>query len=201
MMPKSKSSEAKLYAKSGKTMSKIGKRPIKIPEGVTVTSEGSTVAITGPLGTLNFQTRPEVKVAIAAPLVKVTRKSDTKLAKSLHGLTRTIIDNMIKGVVVKHQKTLEIVGVGYRATKDGDNLVLNVGYSHPVIFSKIDGIDFETRENKIIVSGIDKAQVGETAARIRRIRPPEPYKGKGIKYLDEVIRRKPGKTIKTGPGV
>lgn len=201
MMPKPKSSEAKLYAECGDPMSKIGKQPIKIPGDVTVTTEGSTVVITGPLGTLNFPTRPEVKVAIVAGLVKVTRKSDTKLAKSLHGLTRTIIANMIKGVVVKHQKTLEIVGVGYRATKDGDNLVLNVGYSHPVIFSKIDGIDFETRENKIIVSGIDKAQVGETAARIRRIRPPEPYKGKGIKYTDEIIRRKPGKTIKTGPVV
>lgn len=179
-------------------MSKIGKQPIKIPEDVTVTTEGSTVAVAGPLGTLKFQTRPEVKVEIAADAIKVSRKSDTKLAKSLHGLTRTIIANMIRGVVVKHQKTLEIVGVGYRATKDGDNLVLNVGYSHPVVVEKINGIDFEIRENKIIVWGIDKAQVGETAARIRRIRPPEPYKGKGIKYQDEVIRRKAGKTIKTG---
>ena len=129
-------------------------------------------------------------------VVKISRKNESKFAKSLHGLTRSIIANMVTGVIKGHEKTLELVGVGYRAAKQDENLVLNVGYSHPVVIEKVAGIEFETKENKIVVSGTDKAKVGETAAKIRRVRPPEPYKGKGIKYLDEVIKRKPGKTLK-----
>lgn len=200
--PKKKNWEEKSYAKSGKEVqvSKVGKQPITIPEKVDVQIEGSKVTVSGPMGSLSIATRPEIKVEIQNGQVKVSRKNETKLAKSLHGLTRTIIANMIKGVTEGHQKVLEIVGVGYKAIKEGDKLILNVGYSHPVIFPKMEGIDYDTRENKIIVSGIDKVLVGETAARIRRVRPPEPYKGKGIKYLDEFIRRKAGKAIKTTTG-
>lgn len=178
-------------------MSKIGKQPVVIPQGVTVNVIDSQVEVKGTKGNLTFQFHPQVAVSIDADKVKVERLSESKFAKSLHGLTRSLIANMIKGVTDGHQKTLELVGVGYRATKQGENLVLNVGYSHPVVLNQVPGIQIETKENKIIVSGIDKAQVGEFAAKIRRVRPPEPYKGKGIKYIDEVIRRKAGKTVKT----
>ena len=181
-------------------MSKVGKQPINIPQEVNVQMAHSRVTVTGPMGSLFVDIRPEINVEILEDQVKVSRKNETKLAKSLHGLTRTIIANMIRGVTEGHQKILEIVGTGYKATKDQEKLILNVGYSHPVVLEKIDGIEYETRDNKIIISGIDKVLVGETAARVRRIRPPEPYKGKGIKYLDETIRRKTGKAAKTGPG-
>lgn len=181
-------------------MSKVGKQPITIPEQVNVQFLDSKVTVTGPMGSLSINVRPEINVELTPGQVKVSRVNDSKLAKSLHGLTRTIISNMIKGVTVGHQKVLEIVGVGYKAAKDGDKLILNVGYSHPVIFEKREGIDYDTRDNKIIISGIDKVLVGETASRVRRIRPPEPYKGKGIKYIDEIIRRKAGKAIKTATG-
>jgi len=177
-------------------MSKIGKIPVSIPQDVQVAVEGPYVKVSGPKGNLTFTTRPEIKVEVSKDKVIVNRKNDTKFAKALHGLTRSIISNMIKGVTEGHEKTLELVGVGYRAAKQGENLVLNVGYSHPVVIAQTPGIEIETKENKIIVSGADKILVGETAAKIRRVRPPEPYKGKGIKYADEVIRRKAGKAVK-----
>jgi len=177
-------------------MSKIGKQPILIPQGVSVTTDASHVSVSGPKGNLAFAFRPEIKVEVEQDKVIVTRKAQNKFAKALHGLTRSVIANMVKGVTQGHEKTLELVGTGYRAEKLGGNLTLFVGYSHPVVIEQIPGIQIETKENKIIVSGADKILVGETAARIRRIRPPEPYKGKGIKYEDEVIRRKPGKTVK-----
>ncbi|OGD85465.1 50S ribosomal protein L6 [Candidatus Curtissbacteria bacterium RBG_13_35_7] len=177
-------------------MSKIGKLPIEIPQGVSVNVIDQEVKVSGTKGELTFKYRPEIKVMSQDNQIKVSRTNETKFAKSLHGLTRSIIANMIKGVIEGHQKELELVGVGYRAAIQGNNLVLNVGYSHPVVINQSPGINIETKDNKIIVSGIDKSQVGETAAIIRRVRPPEPYKGKGIKYVDEQIRRKAGKTLK-----
>lgn len=179
-------------------MSKIGKLPVLIPEGVTVSVDGLQVNVTGPKGSLFFDVRPEVKVEVRDNIVNVARKNETKFAKSLHGLTRSVIANMVKGVTEGHEKTLEVIGVGYRAAKQGENLILNVGYSHPVIIMPLAGVALDTKENKIIVSGADKVMVGEMAAKIRRIRPPEPYKGKGIKYIDEIVRRKAGKAAKTG---
>lgn len=177
-------------------MSKIGKQPIIIPAGVVVTSDNSQVNVSGPKGDLSFKFRPQIKVNVVDDKVKVTRQDDARPTKALHGLTRAIIANMIKGVTEGHQKILELVGVGYRAAKEGENLILNVGFSHPVIVEPLPQIQIEIKENKIIISGADKIVVGEMAARIRRIRPPEPYKGKGIKYIDEKVRRKVGKTVK-----
>ena len=179
-------------------MSKIGKIPVLLPQGVLANIIDNEIEISGPKGNLRFQFRPEIKVTIDQNQINVTRKFETKFAKSLHGLTRSVIANMVKGVLEGHEKTLELVGVGYRASKQGENLVLNVGYSHPVLISQLPGIQIDTKENKIIVSGADKVLVGETAAKIRRVRPPEPYKGKGIKYLGEYIRRKAGKALKAG---
>lgn len=183
-----------------KNMSKIGKLPIIIPKDVRVSIIDSQVKVVGPKGELVFGFHGQIKVEISEDKVVISRKDETKFTKSLHGLTRSIIANMIKGVTVGHQKTLELIGVGYRAAKQGDDLVLNVGYSHPVIIPKTPGVDMETQENKIIVSGSDKAVVGEIAARIRKVRPPEPYKGKGIKYFGEIIRKKAGKTVKAVGG-
>lgn len=179
-------------------MSKIGKQPISIPQGVTIKVEGLTVNVAGQKGEISFQIRPEIDVVLDQEKVKVNRKSESKFAKSLHGLTRSVIANMIKGVTEGHEKMLELVGVGYRAQKQGNDLVLSVGYSHPVVISPVNGIDLDTKENKIIVSGIDKIAVGEMAAKIRRVRPPEPYKGKGIRYSGEIVRKKAGKAVKTG---
>jgi len=181
-------------------MSKIGKQSILIPQGVTVNITDSQVNVSGPKGSLSFHIRPEIKVDVENEKIKVIRKLENKFAKSLHGLTRSIIANMIEGVTKGHQKSLEIIGTGYRAIKEGDDLVLNVGYSHPVMIKSVSGVQIETKENKIIVSGTDKVLVGETAARIRRVKPPEPYKGKGIKYIGEVVRRKAGKTVKAVGG-
>jgi large subunit ribosomal protein L6 len=181
-------------------MSKIGNLPISIPLGVTVTNVDHDVNVSGPKGNLSFNIHPEIKIEIESDKIKVIRKSETKFAKSLHGLTRSVIQNMVKGVTDGHEKILEVIGVGYRATKQGENLVLNVGYSHPVTVTPMTGIGLDAKENKIIVSGADKVSVGEMAARIRRIRPPEPYKGKGIKYIDERVRRKAGKAVKTTGG-
>ena|SRR3989344_6276688 len=181
-------------------MSKIGKLPVTIPQGVQVNVQNLEVNVAGPKGELKFLFRPEVKVDIVNSQIKITRRSETKIAKSLHGLTRSVLANMVKGVVDGHKKVLELVGVGYRANKQGDDLVLNVGYSHPVVIQSIPGIQIETKENKIMVTGVDKALVGEVAAKIRRVRPPEPYKGKGIKYEGEFIRRKAGKAAKTMGG-
>lgn len=181
-------------------MSKIGKKPIQIPQGANVNIEGPKIAVSGPKGELAFNFRPEVSVEIKDNVINVSRNSDNKFAKAIHGLTRSIISNMVQGVTAGHEKTLEIIGVGYRAAKQGENLVLSVGYSHPVIITPTLGIQLETKENRIIVSGPDKVQVGEIAAKIRRVRPPEPYKGKGIKYLGEQIRRKAGKAVKAAGG-
>ncbi|KKR78035.1 MAG: 50S ribosomal protein L6 [Candidatus Curtissbacteria bacterium GW2011_GWA1_40_9] len=179
-------------------MSKIGKMPISLPTGVTATVTSGEIEISGPKGKLKFQFRPEIKVVVNGSEIKVDRISETKFAKSLHGLTRSVIANMVKGVLDGHEKVLELVGVGYKVAKQGENLVLNVGYSHPVVINHIPGINLDAKENKIIVTGADKILVGETAARIRRVRPPEPYKGKGIKYVGEYIRRKAGKALKAG---
>lgn len=182
-------------------MSKIGKQPVLIPQGVTVNVDAQTIKVSGNKGELSFTARPEIKIAIDGTYVKITRTLENKFTKALHGLTRSLIANMVHGVSVGHQKTLEIVGVGYRANKQGEDLVLNVGYSHPVVIPAVFGIQIETQDNKITVSGSDKAQVGELAAKIRRVRPPEPYKGKGIKYIDEVVRRKAGKAVKGATAV
>lgn len=177
-------------------MSKIGKLPIVIPESVTVSIQDNNIKILGPRGEIAYNFRPEVTVESNGSLIKVLRKNDTKFAKSLHGLTRSLIANMVKGVTDGHIKELELVGVGYRASKQGENLVLNVGYSHPVVIESPKDVQIETKDGRIIVSGIDKTQVGQIAATIRKVRPPEPYKGKGIKYIDEQIRRKAGKALK-----
>ena len=181
-------------------MSKIGKLPVSIPEGVTVQLSQNRIEVSGPKGDLSFTFRPEVDIAVEDSTIKVARRQETKFAKSLHGLTRSLVANMIKGVSQGHEKVLELIGVGYRASIQGENLLLSVGFSHPVLIKKIKGVDFEIKDNKIIISGADKSLVGEIAASIKRVRPPEPYKGKGIKYLDELVRRKAGKTLKTATG-
>lgn len=182
-------------------MSRIGKKPIKIPEGVTVTVSGQDVKVTGPKGTLDLNFRHEIGISVSGNDVIVERNAETPKAKSLHGLTRTLVDNMILGVSKGWNKGLEIVGVGYRAAVEGTNLVLNVGFSHQVKFPAPVGITFEVSENtKVNVKGIDKQLVGETASQIRRIKPPEPYKGKGIRYIGEYVRRKAGKAAKAVGG-
>ncbi len=182
-------------------MSRIGKKPVKLPVGVTVTINGGQVIATGPKGELSFQFRPEVKLTSTDGTVLVDRISETPKAKSLHGLSRTLLENMVTGVNTGWNKGLELVGVGYRASLEGVNLVLNVGFSHPVKITPPAGITFEVTDNvRINVKGADKQLVGETAAQIRRIRPPEPYKGKGIRYIGEVVRRKAGKAAKAVGG-
>ena len=177
-------------------MSRIGRAPITVPAGVEVkVSENNHITVKGPKGTLERTLVPQMKIEVDAGVIHVSRPDDTKENRSLHGLTRTLIDNMVIGVTTGFEKKLEINGVGYRASKEGKNLVLNVGYSHPVTFAETDEIQLEVPDaNHIIVKGIDKQKVGQTAAEIRGKRPPEPYKGKGIKYDYEVVRRKEGKT-------
>ena len=175
-------------------MSRIGRMPIAIPAGVTVTvAENNTVTVKGPKRTF----APELGIKVEGSEVVVTRPNDSKKSKSLHGLTRTLINNMVIGVSVGFEKVLEINGVGYRGAKQGKKLVLNLGYSHPVEIADPEGIETVMEgQNKIIIKGIDKEKVGQFAAEIRTKREPEPYKGKGIKYADETIRRKVGKTGK-----
>lgn len=176
-------------------MSRIGNQPIAIPSGVDITLDGHTLTVKGPKGTLSHQLPESMQVEIAADEVKVTRPSDDKEHKSLHGLTRSLINNMVIGVTEGYSKTLEIVGVGYRAAMKGKNLNLTLGFSHPVIMEPPAGIEFETPEpTKIIVKGADKEVVGQVAAEIRDWRKPEPYKGKGVRYEGEHVRRKAGKT-------
>ena len=179
-------------------MSRIGRMPIAIPAGVTVAiAENNKVTVKGPKGTLERVLPSEMGIKVEGAEVVVTRPNELKKMKSLHGLTRTLIANMVTGVTEGYQKTLEINGVGYRAAKAGKELTLTLGYSHPVVMVDPDGIEsVMDGQNKIIVKGIDKEKVGQYAAEIRAKREPEPYKGKGIKYSDEVIRRKVGKTGK-----
>jgi large subunit ribosomal protein L6 len=179
-------------------MSRIGKLPVVIPAGTTVTvTPDNVVTVKGPKGELVRAMRKEIKITIDNGSVILSRSGVAKEHKALHGLTRALVNNMVIGVTEGYKKTLELVGVGYRATLQGKKLVLNLGYSHPVEIEAIDGIVLETpAANKIIVSGIDKEKVGAVAADIRTWRKPEPYKGKGIKYDNEVIRRKEGKTGK-----
>ena len=177
-------------------MSRIGRMPITVPAGVEVSvAAGNIVTVKGPKGTLTQQLHPAMVIEQNGAEILVKRPSDAKEHRALHGLTRTLLSNMIVGVNETYKKELEINGVGYRASKDGNKLVMNLGYSHDVIVPEIDGITIEVPgPNKVIVVGCDKQKVGQFAAEIREKRPPEPYKGKGIKYVDEVIRRKVGKT-------
>ena len=177
-------------------MSRIGRMPITIPAGVEVTiAENNVVTVKGPKGTLTQALHPEMTLEKEGNIIHVKRPSDDKAHCALHGMTRAMLHNMVVGVSEGFKKELEINGVGYRATKEGDKLVMNLGYSHQVIVPEIDGITIDVpAANKIVISGCDKQKVGQFAAEVREKRPPEPYKGKGIKYVDEVIRRKVGKT-------
>ncbi|HEY9601457.1 MAG TPA: 50S ribosomal protein L6 [Allocoleopsis sp.] len=180
-------------------MSRIGKRPIPIPNKVTVTIEGQHVAVKGPKGELNRVLPEQVSVEQEGETLQVLRRDESRVARQRHGLSRTLVANMVEGVSKGFEKRLQISGVGYRAQVQGRNLILNVGYSKPVEIVPPDGIQVAVENNtNVIVSGINKEAVGNTAAKIRAVRPPEPYKGKGIAYAGEVIRRKAGKAGKTG---
>ena len=176
-------------------MSRIGKMPVKIPAGVQVTVDNNKVTVKGPKGTLAREFHKDMIIKIEDSKVVVERPSDQKNHRALHGLTRSLINNMVSGVVGGFQKVLVLEGVGYRAAKQGNKLVLTIGYSHPVEIEPPEGIEFEVpAPNRIVVKGINKELVGQIAANVRAVREPEPYKGKGIRYEDEVVRRKEGKT-------
>lgn len=178
-------------------MSRIGRKPIAIPDGVTVTLDDCRVTVKGPKGTLSRELHKDMRVTVEGNVVKVERPSDEKLHKALHGTTRSVIFNMVRGVVEGYTKSLELVGIGYRASLSGKKLVLHVGYSHPVEIEPEPGIEFEVpAPNKIVVKGIDKERVGIVAAKIRSVREPEPYQGKGIRYENERVLRKEGKAGK-----
>ncbi len=175
-------------------MSRIGKRPIEVPTGVTVQVEPGRVAVTGPLGSLQQQVPPRMEIVQDGGVITVTRPTERGEDRALHGLTRTLIANMVEGVTKGFEKRLEIQGVGYRAALKGSDLELQVGYSHPVTIKPRTGISFEVPlPTQVVVKGTDKQAVGQTAAEIRKVRPPEPYKGKGIRYEGEYVRRKVGK--------
>ncbi len=177
-------------------MSRIGRMPITVPAGVEVTiAANNLVTVKGPKGTLTQAQRPKMTLTREGNVIHVTRPNDDKLHRALHGMTRALLHNMVVGVTEGYKKELDVNGVGYRAAKEGKNLIMNIGYSHPVIVAEIDGITIDVpTPNKIVITGPDKQKVGQFAAEVREKRPPEPYKGKGIKYVDEVIRRKDGKT-------
>lgn len=178
-------------------MSRIGRKPITIPSGVNVSLDNTLITVKGPKGTLSRELHKDMKIVVEGTVINVERPSDNKLHRSLHGTTRSVINNMVSGVTEGFSKSLDLVGVGYRANKAGNKLVLNVGYSHPVEIVPENGIEFDVPSNtKIIVKGIDKELVGATAAKVRSVREPEPYKGKGIKYEGERILRKEGKAGK-----
>lgn len=179
-------------------MSRIGRMPVEVPSGVDVKITGSHVKIKGPKGEMEFTFSPSIELSFKDSEINVTRPSDAREMRSLHGTTRALIQNMVTGVTDGFQKELQLVGVGYRANMEGNNLVLNVGYSHSVDVEPPQGITFEVgdRAQQIFISGIDKQKVGQITADIRKVRPPEPYKGKGIRYKDEYIRRKAGKAGK-----
>ena len=177
-------------------MSRIGRAPIAIPAGVEIkVEENNVVTVKGPKGSLTQQFSPSITIAVEGAEIKVSRPNDAKENRALHGLTRTLVHNMVVGVTDGYKKELDVNGVGYRVAKEGNKLVMNLGYSHQVIVEEVEGITIEVPgPNKIIIHGCDKQKVGQFAAEVREKRPPEPYKGKGIKYTDEVIRRKAGKT-------
>ena len=176
-------------------MSRIGRAPITVPAGVEIKQEGNVLTVKGPKGVLTQQIHPSMGLKVENNQIDVSRPSEQKAHKSLHGLTRSLVNNMVEGVTQGFKKELEVNGVGYRVAKEGKKLVMNLGYSHQVIMEEIEGIEIEVpAQNKIIISGIDKQKVGQFAADVRKKRPPEPYKGKGIKYAGEKIRRKEGKT-------
>jgi len=179
-------------------MSRVGKKPIEIPSGVTIAVDGNNnVTVKGPKGELSRSFSPEITINVEENVINVTRPSDSKTHRTLHGTTRALLSNMVEGVSKGYEKALELVGVGYRAQKQGNKLVLNVGYSHPVEFEPESGLEIEVPSNtKVIVKGTSKERVGALAANIRDVRPPEPYKGKGIRYEGEYVRRKEGKTGK-----
>ncbi|RKD67575.1 LSU ribosomal protein L6P [Sinobaca qinghaiensis] len=178
-------------------MSRIGLKPIEIPEGVTVSLNGHHVTVKGPKGELSRELHQDIKVNVGDSEVTFERPSDHKEHRSLHGTTRSVVNNMVEGVTKGYEKGLELVGVGYRASKQGTKLILNVGYSHPVEIVPEDGIEIDVPSNtKVIVKGIDKERVGAIASNIRATRKPEPYKGKGVRYEGEFVRRKEGKTGK-----
>ena len=178
-------------------MSRVGKKPIVIPAGVTVTLNNSTATVKGPKGELTRTFHPDITINVEENLVTITRPSDVKEHRALHGTTRAVLANMIEGVSTGFTRGLELIGVGYRAQKQGTKLVLNVGYSHPVEIEPEEGLEIEVPANtRIIIKGTDKERVGALAANIRGVRPPEPYKGKGIRYEGEFVRRKEGKTGK-----
>jgi len=180
-------------------MSRIGKLPVKILKGVEVRQSNGTVTVKGPKGELSLDVHPDVKVVVDDAEIRVERSSDSKSHRALHGLTRSLIANMVEGVTDGYTKTLEIVGVGYRADTKGKGITLNIGFSHPVNYEAVDGVKLECpNQTTVVISGIDKQKVGQTAAEIRGFRPPEPYKGKGIRYAGEQIRRKAGKTASSG---
>jgi large subunit ribosomal protein L6 len=179
-------------------MSRIGKKPLDIPAGVTVTiADDNTVTVKGPKGELTRTFNPDIKITIEENVLTVSRPSDVKEHRALHGTTRSLLGNMVEGVSKGFERGLELIGVGYRASKSGNKLVLNVGYSHPVEITPESGIEIEVpTQTKVLVKGTDKERVGAIAANIRDVRPPEPYKGKGIRYEGEHVRRKEGKTAK-----
>lgn len=178
-------------------MSRIGKKPVMIPEGVEVKIDGNVVTVKGPKGTLTRDFHNEINIQIEGNEIVVTRPSDNKLHRALHGTTRSLVGNMVEGVSKGFAKTLELVGVGYRVAKSGNKITLSVGYSHPVEFTPEDGIEFDVpTQTQIVVKGINKERVGQVASEIRAVRIPEPYKGKGIRYQGEKVRRKEGKTGK-----
>jgi large subunit ribosomal protein L6 len=175
-------------------MSRIGNNPITLPKGVEITVDGASVTVKGPKGTLEHDLNDKITAGVDDGVVSVERADDERDTKALHGLNRALIANMVQGVSEGFRKDLSLVGVGYRAALKGKSIELQVGFSHPVVIDAVEGVDFEVPEpTKIVVSGIDKGKVGQMAANIRRVRPPEPYKGKGIRYADEVVRKKAGK--------
>lgn len=178
-------------------MSRVGKKPIEIPAGVTVTNENNHLTVKGPKGELSRTFNQDIQIAIEENVITISRPSDAKDHRALHGTTRAVLANMVEGVAKGFERSLDLIGVGYRASKQGKKLVLNVGYSHPVEIDPEEGIEIEVPSNtKVIVKGTDKERVGALAANIRGVRPPEPYKGKGIRYEGEFVRRKEGKTGK-----
>lgn len=181
-------------------MSRIGKKPIPIPEGVEVKIDGSLVTVKGSKGELQKEVRPEIKIEIKDKEILVVPVKETKKTKAFWGLSRALISNMIEGVKQGYERKLELKGIGYKVNLEGEDLVLQVGFSHPVKIKKVEGIKFLVKKNTIIISGIDKQLVGQLAAKIRSIKPPEPYKGKGIRYEGEEIRRKAGKKVAGAEG-